>query len=598
MYGCGVISFGFGQGYCGAVIFPDGSEGNLKNMKRKSVEKNTLSWLWARAKGKKRYIAGVLIVNTVLGTFGMGYALFLSGIVDSATARNWDGFAVYCVLLVVMVLVQFILRAVLQFLDEYTRSTLENGLKHQLFKNLLTGDYAAVTATHSGEWLNRLTSDSVVVADGMTTIVPGIAGMIVRLVTSIVMMVVLAPTFGICFILGGALIMGMTWGLRRVMKRLHRQVQIADGELRVFLSERLGSMMILRAFEQEATAVEQGDELMKEHRAARMKKNHISNLFHSGFALAVNCVYILGAIYCGYGILQGTMSYGTFTAMLQLVSQTQGPIGNISGYFPKYAAMLASAERLMEAECYASEPQQSAVENMGAYYRDSFESIGLRNAGFTYLPVGEPENGKESRPTVLKGLNLEIRKGEYAAFCGPSGCGKSTVLKLLMSLYALDEGQRYIADREGESPLTAAWRGLFAYVPQGNQLMSGTIREVVTFADAKKAGQDDKIHQALTIACAEQFVSELPDGLDTLLGERGTGLSEGQMQRIAIARAIFSERPILLLDEATSALDEQTEAKLLDNLRSMTDKTVIIVTHRPAALDITDKIITFKPNEE
>jgi ATP-binding cassette subfamily B protein len=128
--------------------------------------------------------------------------------------------------------------------------------------------------------------------------------------------------------------------------------------------------------------------------------------------------------------------------------------------------------------------------------------------------------------------------------------------------------------------------------------MSGSIRDVVTFGDPEKRVQDDRIFRALQIACADQFISELPEGLDTLLGERGAGLSEGQMQRIAIARAIFSERPILLLDEATSALDEQTEAKLLDNLRSMTDKTVIIVTHRPAALDITDKIITFKPNEE
>ena len=128
--------------------------------------------------------------------------------------------------------------------------------------------------------------------------------------------------------------------------------------------------------------------------------------------------------------------------------------------------------------------------------------------------------------------------------------------------------------------------------------MSGSIREVVTFGDREQMAREDRIRYALKVACADQFVSELPDGLDTQLGERGTGLSEGQMQRIAIARAIFSERPVLLLDEATSALDEQTEANLLDNLRSMTDKTVIIITHRPAALEITDKIITFTPNEE
>jgi ATP-binding cassette subfamily B protein len=386
----------------------------------------------------------------------------------------------------------------------------------------------------------------------------------------------------------------MTWGLRRLLKKHHQRVQATDGVLRVFLSERLGSLMILRAFEQEKAAMAQGDALMGQHKAARMKKNHVSNVFHSGFSFAVNCVYVFGAIYCGCRIMNHTMSYGTFTAVLQLISQAQMPIGNISGYFPKYSAMLASAERLMEAESYESEPENAAVEDIAAYYRDHFESIGLRNAGFTYLASGDGEN----RPTVLKDLNLQIGKGEYVAFCGPSGCGKSTVLKLLMSMYTLDEGQRFVADREGEHPLTAAWRGLFAYVPQGNHLMSGTIREVVTFNAPREDGQDRRIYQALKIACAEQFIKDLPQGLDTQLGERGAGLSEGQMQRIAIARAIYAERPILLLDEATSALDEQTEAKLLDNLRSMTDKTVIIVTHRPAALDITDKIITFKPNEE
>lgn len=567
-------------------------------MKQKENDKKTLNWILARAKGRKRFVALLVLINTLLGIFGSCYALLLSGIVNNASAKNWEGFMTYCALTASLVGVQFILRVILHFLEEYTVSTLENGLKHQLFSKLLTGDYAAVTATHSGEWLNRITSDTSVVASGMMSILPGIVGMSVRFVMALAMMIMLAPVFGIGFIVGGTLIMTITWGLRRIMKKMHMRVREADGKVRVFLSERLGSMMIIRAFEQEQASIKQADQLMSEHKSARMKKNRITNLFHTGFSFAVNFVYVFGAIYCGYGILTDTMSYGTFTAMLQLVGQTQNPMGKISGYFPQYSAMLASAERLMEAETHDVEHQEALVKDMSAYYRNSFKNIGLRAAGFTYLPVGDPENGKESRPTVLKNLDMEIGKGQYVAFCGPSGCGKSTVLKLLMSMYHLDEGQRYLTDTEGERALTAAWRGLFAYVPQGNQLMSGTIREVVTFAAAEEKELDEKIYRALEIACADQFVSELPEGLDTLLGERGAGLSEGQMQRIAIARAIFSDRPILLLDEATSALDEQTEAKLLDNLRSMTDKTVIIVTHRPAALEITDKIITFKPNED
>ena len=567
-------------------------------MKQKTSDKATTAWIIAVAKGKKRYVALLALVQMIMGVTSMGYALFIRGLVDNATARNREGFFYYCALLVGLVVVLFILRSIIRVLEEYTRSTLENAFKRRVFRNLLYKDYASVTAYHTGEWLSRMTSDVTIVADGITHIVPGILGTVVRLISAMFLLFVYVPKLTGWIVVGGIATVIVTWGLRKIMKRLHRQVQMADSKLRVYLTERLGSMMILRAFEKEKVALEQGEALMNAHKAARMKRNRVTSLFHNGFSAVVNCVYVTGAIYCATGIMAGQISYGTFSAVLQLVGQVQTPIANISGFFPQYSSMLGSAERLMEIEEYSEELPEPAVEDVSSFYREGFRSIGLRGAGFTYMPVGEVDAEKEGRRTVLKNLDLEIRKGEYVAFCGPSGCGKSTVLKLLMCMYTLDEGQRYVATADGEVPLTAGWRGLFSYVPQGNQLMSGTIREVVTFGDQVQMAKDEEIRRALTVACADQFISELPEGLDTLLGERGAGLSEGQMQRIAIARAIFSDRPILLLDEATSALDEETETKLLDNLRSMTDKTVIIVTHRPAALDITDKIITFNPDEE
>lgn len=566
----------------------------MEKVKQSSGDRAALKWLIAGAKGKKRYVFLLLAVQVIAGVLSMGYALFFSGLVDCAIGKDSSGFVRYAVSLALLVVVQFVLRYISHYLTEFCFATLENTFKHRLFRSLLKKDYSSVTATHSGEWLNRMTSDTRVVADGITNILPNATATVVRMAAALILLVILTPAFGIGFVVGGAGIVALTWGFRKILKRLHREVQAADGKLRVFLSERLGSLMILRAFEQEDATLAQADGLMDGHKTVRMKRNQVTNLFHSGFGLVMNCVYVCGAVYCGYGILHGTLSYGTFTAVLQLIGQANTPIANISGYFPKYSAMLGSAERLMEAECYADEPDQAPVEDMGAFYREAFCGLGLRNASFTYQPVGE----NDAPRSVLRGMDLEIHKGEYVAFCGPSGCGKSTVLKLLMCLYSLDEGERYLNGPEGEVMLDASWRGLFAYVPQGNQLMSGSIREVVTFGDREQMAREDRIRYALKVACADQFVSELPDGLDTQLGERGTGLSEGQMQRIAIARAIFSERPVLLLDEATSALDEQTEANLLDNLRSMTDKTVIIITHRPAALEITDKIITFTPNEE
>ena len=196
-------------------------------------------------------------------------------------------------------------------------------------------------------------------------------------------------------------------------------------------------------------------------------------------------------------------------------------------------------------------------------------------------------------PVVVHGLDLEVRKGQYLAFVGSSGCGKSTVLKLLLCLYPLDAGERYLVCGGRRLPLDGSWQRLFAYVPQGNHLMSGTVRQIVAFADPDHADDDARLQNALEVACAADFVAALEQGPDTPLGERGLGLSEGQMQRLAIARAVFSDRPVLLLDECTSALDADTEKQLLANLRRMTDKTVLIVTHRPEALHICDAVAHF-----
>ena len=310
----------------------------------------------------------------------------------------------------------------------------------------------------------------------------------------------------------------------------------------------------------------------------------------------MNGMYIAGVCYCGYGILKGIMTYGTLTAVTQLIAQIQAPFANISGYLPRFYAVIASAERLMEIERFEDESGDTPLslgEVCEAYEKD-IAGFGLKNAEFTYFPAAEGLEGltKENQPLVLKDISLTIKKGEYVAFTGQSGCGKSTVLKLLMCIYRLDGGERFLIRNGSSESLTAGWHRLFAYVPQGNQLMTGTVREIVAFADRGGAKDDERIKRALELACAD-FISELEDGIDTRLGERGTGLSEGQMQRIAIARALFSGSPVLLLDESTSALDEDTEKRLLGNLRSMTDKTVVIVTHRPAALAICDRVLRF-----
>jgi len=551
---------------------------------KKSEKTTSLGWISEVAGKKKIYIVFLMLLHILQGVCSIGMAVVLKQIVDEAVSRDKHGLGCFAGIMVGVICTQILLAIISKFLDEYTCASLENEFKGRLFQKLLKKNYADVTAKHSGEWMNRLTSDTVIVADGLTHILPGLSGMLVKLFGALALIIAYLPKIAYIIIPGGILLLIITYGIRKIMKKLHKSVQEADGRMRVFLQENLGSMMVVRAFAKEKETATGATARMEEHKKVRMKRNAFSNLSSVGFAAVMNGVYVFCVVYCCYGIINGDISYGTLMAVMQLVGQVQTPLANITGFLPKYYAMTASAERLMEAECYEEDTEDvKPLEEIKALYTDKIQALGIRNGSFSYI--------SENEEKTLKNINIYIAKGEYVALTGPSGCGKSTLLKLLLGLYSLDEGERYLNTGLENLGLNSGFKRLFAYVPQGNHLMSGTIREVISFYDKELMKDEGRINEALKIACADSFIGELKDGIDTVLGERGCGLSEGQMQRIAIARAIFSDNPVLLLDEATSALDEDTERELLENIRKMTDKTVVIVTHRPAALEICDKKI-------
>lgn len=555
------------------------------------MKNGILHWLSEVIGKHKLKIALLSLIQAVLGGSGVVYALLLKNAIDDASQKNNGAFLVSLTAVIVLVVMQILLRGAVRWLEELSRSTMENILKSRLFGVLLKKEYSAVTSVHSGEWINRLTSDTKVAADGMVDILPGLIGMFVKMAGAFVMLLMIEPKFILILIPGGAVLIFLTYAFRKVLKKLHKEIQEKYGKLRVFLQERLSSLVIVRTFSAEEQSGAEAQKKMSEHQKARMKRNRFSNICNVGFSAAMNGMYLLGFAYCGMGIIGGMVSYGTLTAVLQLISQIQSPFANITAYLPKFYAMMASAERLREAEHFANDCTGQMIERneIKDFYQNDFSAIKVRNISFAYKN-SDLEN-------VLKNISFSIVKGENVAFMGHSGCGKSTILKLLMCLYHCGSGNITLQKNNGtEIPLTSEWHRLFAYVPQGNGLMSGTIREVVLFGDSSGKYDESAIETALKISCAGEFVQELENGIDTVLGEHGAGLSEGQMQRIAVARAVFSDSPILLLDESTSALDGQTEQKLLQNLRNMTDKTVLIVTHRPKALEICDKIITMTEN--
>lgn len=275
------------------------------------------------------------------------------------------------------------------------------------------------------------------------------------------------------------------------------------------------------------------------------------------------------------------MTYGTVTAIIQLVNQVQSPFVSLSGIMPKYYTTIASAERIMELDDLPNEKEINKKEiNVLDTYKN-LNSVEFENISFKY-----------DRDIILDNTSLSIKKGDFVAIMGISGIGKSTLLKLLLGVFNLNFGKIYLDTNNGKIPIDKNTRKLFSYVPQGNMLISGTIKDNITFINPDAS--DAEIEEAIRISCAKQFIDELPLGLETVIGEKGLGLSEGQVQRLAIARSLLADSPILLLDEATSALDEKTEKEFLTNLKALDNVTCIIVSHKKAALDICNKTIQIK----
>lgn len=569
----------------------------IKTAKKKKHLSGSLPWIWENSRGQRKTVLILAVANITVAMCTVYEALALRNIVNSAVGRDEKAFTSAGKLLLALIAVRLAMPILTRWLSELTKSKLENRFKDRLFRTLMAKDYASVSAMHSGEWMNRLTSDTVVVAGNVVDIVPNACATLVRLTMSVLLVIYLVKDVTWVVFPCTAVLVMVTVLLRGYMKKLHKRIQESDGRLRAFISDCLSNLMVIRSFSREDDSAARADELMEEHMKRRMERMHFTNVVNTGYLFILESVYVAAVMYCGHCILTGTMNYGTFSAVITLIGNIQGPITNVSGYVPKWYAMQASAERLMEAESFEEDYSNGkrSREEVQEFYKDRFVGLSLRDIGFTYRQIKEQAEGNEKN-VVISGLNIDVDKNDVYAITGPSGCGKSTLLKILMSFYPVDSGERTIRVRGAENDkaenaisLDSSWRGLFAYVPQGNYLMSGSIRDALTFGE--RSIPENVIASALDIACASEFIADLPKGIETMLGERGAGLSEGQIQRLAIARAIISGQPVLLLDEATSSLDEATEADLIHNLRTLTDRTVIIVTHRMRVLSICNKVL-------
>ncbi len=528
---------------------------------------------WIIGKIRKRILGLLIMTVSHMGSalLGVAFALMCKNMIDTAIKQDQQGFLYACLWQGLVIAGMLVCTVLYRHLHGRLAADIDRDLKRDLFFRLTTGDYASVSGYHTGELINRLSNDVRTVHEGMLGVLPNAAAMLTKLIAAISVLAVLEPVFTIVVGAGAAVVLAVTGLLRPMLKGIHKKVSEEEGRVSGFFQETLEKLLMVQALDVAPQMLARADELLDRRYRAQMRRKNVSLLTNTAVHFLMNIAGFVALIWCAFGLFAGTLSVGGLTAITQLVSQLQRPFVGMSGIIPQYMAMLASAERLMELE--QIEPEPTTGVSLPDYA--AITEVGAEQLTFAY-----------DRDTVFRDASFGLPVGGFAAVTGASGIGKSTLLKLLLGIIHPQSGRLYAQCGQERVTLDRQTRRLFAYVPQGNLLLSGTLRENLTVV--KPTATAEEIAQAVHVSAMDEYLPLLPQGLDTPVGENAAGLSEGQSQRLAIARAVLGGAPILLLDECTSALDEKTEQTVLHRLRDLPGRMCIAVTHRPAARELCD----------
>ena len=530
----------------------------------------TLQWITSISKPVIPAICVISFVGMLNAFCGVVLALQSKNVIDFAVSKDQINLLNSVMMLGFLIILQFLLSFSYMKIsaDIVAKHTLR--LQRHIFSDTVNMQYAQATSMHSGELLNRITTDSDVVMCAVIGIIPQILAFTTGVVSAFGALLIIQPAFAaVCAVFGAVVGIGASvWG-----KRLKKHTLICrkwNDKGNSFMLECIQNLLVIKSFANEQKVVKHAEGIQDNNYKALKKRNNNNIMATLAAEFAFTFGYFLALGWGAFGIAIGTLSYGKLMAMVQLVGKVQSPFKGIASVIPQYYQMLASAERLMDIVRFEEKKDNVDISD--------FESIEFIDVSFSY----------NNDDIVIKNASFKINKGDFVLISGISGIGKSTLLKLMLDMYKPTKGELKIKDENGnEHILSAGCRNLFSYVPQGNMVLSGTVKENVMFFAENEDKQ--KVENCLKLACLWEDVSQMPDGTDTLIGENGVGLSEGQVQRLAVARALYRDVPVLLLDEATSALDLKTEAKMLENIRNLNNKTCILISHKKNAKDYMDK---------
>ena len=535
----------------------------LKKMFKSPAMTQVIKW----SKCVRGQVLFICFLTVLMVLFSLGVTLITKELIDAAVSIKEDLIWKYGSLLLIIVLIEIVIRFILSFLRIRASAKLQFFLQGKLIREILSKEYVSLKKYHSGELVNRVFSDAAVIRGGILGILPSIVSTIVSFIGAAAILIVLDWRFIILLICAGIVGTIIVILFRKPMKDRHMRMQNAEDKLHSSIQETLENIRLVKASLSENRIMRQVESRQDTLEKEQIRQGKFSAIMNNSMGMMFSFTWLFCMLWGCAAIFRGDLTYGALGAMIQLIGRVQGPIASAVGIAGDVYRVIASTERLMELTDLTSETTGDTL--------NDFDDIIINHVTFRY------EDGTDD---VLRDISCTIKKGDFVALTGTSGGGKTSLFQLLLGIYLPNNGNVAFSYHGEEIRACRESRALFAYVPQGNTLFSGTLRENLTmFTDHVS---DKEITEALRIACIDDFAKEI--GLDAELGERGVGISEGQAQRVAVARALLTGAPILLLDESTSALDEETEARMLQNIAAMREKTCLIVTHRRAALAICD----------
>ena len=536
--------------------------------------KRLVLWLWQNSKGARRQA----LTNTAIGLLDVAcqllWVLACKRAIDIATGIKDGSLLTTVIVIAALMLIQIGSRALSRWIHSVTGNKVRNRMRRDVFARLLRCDWLHLQRHHTGDLINRLEGDVAGITTLMTEVIPAAIVSATQLLASFTLLFTMSPLLAVAIFITLPICLAVSRVYVKKMRKLNREVRDSDSRIQSVLQESLQHKELIKSLEQNDSTEKQLSELQERLQDQVANRTKFSLGAYSLIQLGFAAGYVIAFMWGADSLRDGMITYGTMAAYLQLVGLIQRPTMELSRYVPGIVSSLTAAERLYELEDIPIERQGDAImlkETAGVRFKD---------VTFRY---------EDDKRLILNSFSFDFPPNSCTAIVGETGAGKTTLIRLLIALINPQGGSIELYDGTEKHESSTLTRRNFVYIPQGNSLVSGTIRDNLLMGNPDAT--EEEMRKALHIACAE-YVFDLPEGIDSPITERGGGLSEGQAQRIAVARSILRPGSILILDEVTSALDEATEQEMLKRLtQSQIGKTLIFVTHRPAVMEYCTQVL-------